>query len=187
MFKLWKSLSRVWLFATPGLYSPWNFPGQNTGEGSLSLVQMISPTQGSNRGLPHCRWILYQLSLKRSPRILEWVAYPFSIRSSRPRNQIWVFCIAGKIFTNWAMREALCLNYKVLINYVTFTNYNSSTSDSYFGLVNIHSNSCLMYRGRKFKRLHFLDSLQLFFFFSLLNIFSRSQLLVSNFLILVSS
>ena len=62
------------------------------------------------------------------------------------------------------MREALCLNYKVLINYVTFTNHYSSTSDSYFGLVNIRSNSCLMYRGRKFKRLHFLDSLQLFFF-----------------------
>ena len=27
-------------------------------------------------GLPHCRWILYQLSHKGSPRILEWVAIP---------------------------------------------------------------------------------------------------------------
>ena len=44
------------------LYSPWNSPGQNTGVGSLSLLQGIFPTQGSNPGLPRCRWILYQLS-----------------------------------------------------------------------------------------------------------------------------
>ena len=45
-----------------GPYSPWNSPGQNTGVGSLSLLQGIFPTQVSNRGLPHCRRILYQLS-----------------------------------------------------------------------------------------------------------------------------
>ena len=37
-----------------GLYSPWNPPGQNTGVGSLSLLQGTFPTQGSNPGLPHC-------------------------------------------------------------------------------------------------------------------------------------
>ena len=48
----WKSLSPVWLFATPWtIYSPWNSPGQNTEEGSLSLLQGIFPTQGSNPGL----------------------------------------------------------------------------------------------------------------------------------------
>ena len=47
----WKSLSHVWLFATHGLYSPWNSPGQNTGMGSLSLLQGNFPTQGSNPGL----------------------------------------------------------------------------------------------------------------------------------------
>ena len=57
---------------------PWNSPGQNTEVGSLSLLQGIFPTQGSNSGLPHCRRILYQLSHKGSPRILEWVAYSFS-------------------------------------------------------------------------------------------------------------
>ena len=67
-----------------GPYSPWNSPGQNTRVGSLSLLQGIFPTQGSNPGLLHCRWILYQLSYKGSPRILEWVAYPFSRRSSWP-------------------------------------------------------------------------------------------------------
>ena len=61
-----------------GLHSPWNSPGQNTGVDSLSLLQGIFPTQGLNPGLPHCRWILYQLSHKGNPRILEWVAYPFS-------------------------------------------------------------------------------------------------------------
>ena len=41
-----------------GLYTPWNSPGQNTGVGSLSLLQGIFPTQGSNPGLLHCRRIL---------------------------------------------------------------------------------------------------------------------------------
>ena len=50
-----------------GLYSPWNSPGQNTGVGSLSLLQGIVPAQGLNPGLLHCRWILYQLSYKGSP------------------------------------------------------------------------------------------------------------------------
>ena len=57
-----KSLSRVRLFATPWTISPWNSPGQNTGVGSLSLLQGIFPTQGSKPGLLHCRQILYQLS-----------------------------------------------------------------------------------------------------------------------------
>ena len=60
---------------------------KNTGVGSLSLLQVIFPTQGSNPDLPYCRRILYQLSHKGSPRILEGVAYPFSSRSSWPRNQ----------------------------------------------------------------------------------------------------
>ena len=47
-----------------GLYSPWNSPGQNTGVGSLSLLWGIFPTQGSNPGLLHCRWVLYCLSHK---------------------------------------------------------------------------------------------------------------------------
>ena len=58
-------------FATPWT-GPWNSPGQNTGVGSLSLLQGIFPTQGLNLALPHCRWIFffffffYQLSHKGS-------------------------------------------------------------------------------------------------------------------------
>ena len=65
-----------------GLHTPWNSPGQNTGVGSLSTLQGTFPTQGSDQGLPPCRRILYQLSHKGSPRILEWVAYPFSSGSA---------------------------------------------------------------------------------------------------------
>ena len=81
------------------LYSPWNSPGCNTGAGSLSFLQGIFPTQGSNPGLPHCRQILHQLSHKGSPRILEWVAYPFSRGSSQPRNRTYS---AGRFLNNGA-------------------------------------------------------------------------------------
>ena len=42
--------------------SPWNSAGQNTGVGSLFLLQSVFPTQESNMGLLPCRQILYQLS-----------------------------------------------------------------------------------------------------------------------------
>ena len=90
------------------LYSPWNLPGQNTGVGSNSLLQ--GPTQGSNPGLPHCRQILYKLSHRGSPRILEWVAFLFCIESSQLRDWTRVFCIAGGFFTNWAIGEAQMRN-----------------------------------------------------------------------------
>ena len=51
---------------TQGLYSPWNFPGQDTEVGSLSLLQ----------------------------------------GSSQLRDQTQVSHIAGRFFTNWAIRES---------------------------------------------------------------------------------
>ena len=62
-----KSLSCVWLFATP---------------------QTI-PVHGILQA-----------------RILEWVAFPFSRRSAQPMDQTQVSCIAGRLFTSWATREA---------------------------------------------------------------------------------
>ena len=59
-----------------------------------------------NPRLLHCRRILYQLSQKGSPRIMEWVAYPFSKGTCWPRKQTRVSCIAGKFFTSWAIRKA---------------------------------------------------------------------------------
>ena len=87
-------------FRPNGLYSPWNSPGQNTGVGSLFLLQGIFPMQELNPGLLCCKQILYQLSHKGSPRILGWVAYPFSSGSSGPRNRTGVSCTAGGLFIN---------------------------------------------------------------------------------------
>ena len=96
------------------LYSPWNSPGQNTGVGSLSLLQGIFPTPWIQPRPP----ALQADSLPaeppeqpkntgvRSPRILGWEAYPFSSSSSRLRNRSQVSCIAGGFFTNWAIRES---------------------------------------------------------------------------------
>ena len=96
-----------------GLQSPWNSPSQATGVGSFSLLQGIFPTQGSNPGRSlHCRRILYQLSYKGSPRILEWVAYPFSSASSWPRNGTGVSCIAGGFFINWAINTDIIMRDK---------------------------------------------------------------------------
>ena len=39
-------------------------------------------------------------------RILEWVPFPFSSRSSQPRDQTGVSSITGRFFTDWAIREA---------------------------------------------------------------------------------
>ena len=70
----WRSLSHVPFFVTLWTaHSPWNSPGQNTGVGSLSLLQQIFPNQGWNPGLPHCRRILYQLSHGGAP---AWHGYP---------------------------------------------------------------------------------------------------------------
>ena len=50
-------------------YSSWNSPGQNSGVGSLSLLQGIFPTQGLNPGLSHGRKILYQPSHKTNSKL----------------------------------------------------------------------------------------------------------------------
>ena len=103
----WKLLSCVRLLVTPWTIQFMEFSRPEYLVGRLSLLQEFFPTQGSNSDLLHSRWILYQLSHKGSPRILDWVAYPFSIGSSQHRNETGVSCIAGRFFTNWAIREAL--------------------------------------------------------------------------------
>ena len=68
-----KSLSRARLFATPWIVActrllrPWDFQGKSTGVGCHFLLQGISPTQGSNPGLSHCRQTLHRLSRQGSP------------------------------------------------------------------------------------------------------------------------
>ena len=59
---------------------PWDSPDKNTGVGCHALLQGIFPTQGSNPGLPHCRWILYHLSHQGRRRL--WLQ-PFSLQMMR--------------------------------------------------------------------------------------------------------
>ena len=105
-----------------GLYSPWNPPGQNTGVGSLSLLQGIFPTQGSNPGLLHCRRILYQLSYQGSPLGLrEMVSFPkipiqfpartsnvLSVQICRLRKSVLILrCFLNFFFSNFLLLFAL--------------------------------------------------------------------------------
>ena len=87
----------------PGSSAHGDSPGKYTGVGCHALLQGVFPTQGSNPGLLHCRWIFYYLRHQES---LEWVAYPFSRGYSWPRNWTGISCIAGEFFTSWTTKEA---------------------------------------------------------------------------------
>ena len=54
-------------YSPPGSSVHGDSPGKNTRVGCHALLQGIFLTQGSNLGLLHCRWILYQLSHRGSP------------------------------------------------------------------------------------------------------------------------
>ena len=62
---------------------------KNTREGSLSLLQRIFPTQESNRGLLHCRRILYQLSHQGSPSCLRGRPIILAEVFSSPEGNFW--------------------------------------------------------------------------------------------------
>ena len=91
----------------PGFPVDGDSPGKNTGVSCHALLQGIFPTQGSNPGSQHCKWILYGLSHQRNPRILEWVAFPFSRGTPDPRINLGSPAFADRFFTSWATREAL--------------------------------------------------------------------------------
>ena len=89
-----------------GLYSPWNSPGQNPGVDSLSLLQVIFPTQGSNPGVLHCRRILYQLSHKGSP---VWGAEPIPAPHHSLAHHCWVSTPHSPFSTDeTALRSSAC-------------------------------------------------------------------------------
>ena len=92
-------------YRPPGSSVHWILQARIHGVGCHALFQGIFLTQGSNPGLLHCRWILYQLSHQGSPRILEWIAYPFSRGLPDPGIELGFSCIAGGFFTSWATWE----------------------------------------------------------------------------------
>ena len=55
----------------PGSSVHGDSPGKDAGVGCHSLLQGTFPTQGSNPGLPHCRWILYYLGYQGSPMLMS--------------------------------------------------------------------------------------------------------------------
>ena len=66
---------------------------------SLCCVRLFAAPWTAARQAPPVHRIL-------QAKILEWVAIPFSRRSSWPRDRTQVSCIAGRFFTVWAAREA---------------------------------------------------------------------------------
>ena len=107
-------VSHVWFLATPWTIQSTEFFRPEYWSGSPFPSPGALPNQGTEPRSPYCRQILYQLSHEGSPRILEWVASPFSSGSSRLRNRTRVSCITGGFFTTWKIREAhsllrLCL------------------------------------------------------------------------------
>ena len=72
-----KSLSRVWLFATPCTVAyrflhPWNFPSKRTGAGCRFLLQGILLIQGLNPGLQRCKQMILP---SRAPGKLSVLIY----------------------------------------------------------------------------------------------------------------
>ena len=63
----------------PGSSVHGDSPGKNTGAGCHALLQRIFPTQGSNPGLPHSRWILYYLS--HQEHYTNWILFFFLMLS----------------------------------------------------------------------------------------------------------
>ena len=100
----WKLLSCIWLCDPIDHTVHGIFQARILEWIAFPFSRGSSQPRDCNPGLSHCRRILHQLSHKGSPRILEWVAYPFSSGSSWPRNRTGVYCIAGRFFTNWAIR-----------------------------------------------------------------------------------
>ena len=91
------------LFSTPWTIQSMVFSTeQSTGVGSLSLLQGIFPTQGSNPGLLHYKRILYQLSHKGSPRIQEWVGSLSLLQ--------WIFLTQE---SNWGLQHCRWILYQL--------------------------------------------------------------------------
>ena len=81
----------------PGSSVHGHSPSKNTGAGCHALLQGIFPTQGSNPGLPHCRWILYRLSHQGSPPGIWQVEIVEGRRQEVTRGMLRVLSLAAAV------------------------------------------------------------------------------------------
>ena len=92
-------------FASPWTIQSMDFSRPEYWSGSLFPSPGDLPNPGIKPRSPELQVDSLPAEDQGSPRILEWVAYPFSSGSSQPRNRTRVSCIAGGFFTNWAIWE----------------------------------------------------------------------------------
>ena len=120
----WKLLSRIWLFVTPWTTQSMEFFRLEYWNGKLCPFQGIFTTQGSNPGLPHCRWILYQLSHKENPRYLSALSFPIPGHLPDPGIRLIYLgypALTGRFFTaapSW--KSYVCIEAKVYIDKYVF-------------------------------------------------------------------
>ena len=96
----------MYVYGWVSLLSTWNYP--NIVNQLLNWIELKVTQSCPTLWDP----IDYTVHGILQARILEWVVFPFSRGSSQPRDQTQVSCIAGRFFTNWAIREGPCSNPK---------------------------------------------------------------------------
>ena len=94
----------MWLCAQESAGTWW---AQSGGRVQKRLKELEEQVQVAQLCLTLCNHLDCAVHGILQARILEWVAFPFSRRSSQSRDQTQVSHIAGRFFTSWATREAL--------------------------------------------------------------------------------
>ena len=88
------------------LLCTWGFSRQEQWSVLPSPPAGARPNSGTEPMSPALQADAVPSELQGSPRIVEWVAYPFSSRSSQSKKWTWVSCIADGLFTCQATKEA---------------------------------------------------------------------------------
>ena len=103
-----------WTVATR-LLCPWDFPGKNTGVGCHALLQMIFQTQGSNKHLLPCRWLLYCWATRKAYVRVQFSRSVMS-DSATPWNAA---CEASLYITNsWSILKLMPIELVMLFNHL---------------------------------------------------------------------
>ena len=122
-------------------------PGMNTGVGNHSLLQGIFPTQGSNPGLQHCRWILYHLSHQGSPLMLLHDPIDLWLNLTVPYpDQTWLIHLSHKYLPNITCARCCTWHWtyglkKTFISTLSWTRVHNGAEKKHLTKFNMHSHS----------------------------------------------